>query len=369
MGNFKNSLEKKLLVSRYNDFGIENYDINRFGDVFNASYARQGVLYGIKKHIKLLIGYKEEQSLKAHTEFILKYNDSLQRIYEQINPAGRKLLIEIIAYRLLGYKKIKLSRNCKKYWKAIALAHSLTNPDDVYDPHFLHFILHKCDLTQIGYDVRLYFTGPGVAVDYILEQYAYKSGNKSIVEVEKGDIVFDLGACWGDTALYFAFKTGESGRVYSFEFIPDNIKLFNLNLSLNPNLKGRIELIRFPVSERSGNIIYFDNNGPGSKIQSEPHERQTEISSTVSIDDIVRKYSIAKVDFIKMDIEGSELCALEGALETIRNFKPKLAISIYHSIDDFVNIPIWILELNLGYKLYLDHFTIHSEETIIFAKV
>ncbi len=70
-----------------------------------------------------------------------------------------------------------------------------------------------------------------------------------------------------------------------------------------------------------------------------------------------------------MDIEGAEPLALKGAVETIKRFKPKLAIAIYHSMDDFIKIPIWIIELNLGYKLYLGHYTIHSEETIIFAKV
>ena len=85
----------------------------------------------------------------------------------------------------------------------------------------------------------------------------------------------DLGACWGDTALYFAWKTGEQGKVYSFEFIPDNIKLFNMNISLNPNLSKQIELIQHPVSNKSGDKIYFKDNGPGSKIEFKPFDGQT----------------------------------------------------------------------------------------------
>jgi hypothetical protein len=38
-------------------------------------------------------------------------------------------------------------------------------------------------------------------------------------------------------------------------------------------------------------------------------------------------------------------------------------------MDDFVNIPNWILNLNLGYEIFIDHFTIHAEETICFAKI
>jgi FkbM family methyltransferase len=182
-------------------------------------------------------------------------------------------------------------------------------------------------------------------------------------------VVLDIGACWGDSALYFACKTGEYGKVYSFEFIPDNIKLFTLNISLNPNLMRLIELIQQPVSNKSGDKIYFSDNGPGSKIEYEPFIGQSGQATTISIDDFVSNNTIDKVDFIKMDIEGAEPVALDGAIETIKRFKPKLAIAIYHSMDDFVNIPAWIINLNLGYKLYIGHYTIHSEETIIFAKI
>jgi FkbM family methyltransferase len=179
----------------------------------------------------------------------------------------------------------------------------------------------------------------------------------------------DLGACWGDSALYFAWKTGEHGKVYSFEFIPDNIKLFNLNISLNPYLKKQIELIQQPVSNKSNDEIYFIDNGPGSRIEYAPFVGHKGQATTISIDDFVTNNNITKVDFIKMDIEGAEPAALKGAIETIKKFKPKLAIPIYHSMDDFVSIPNWITGLNLGYKLYMNHYTIHSEETVIFAKV
>ncbi|KKL59875.1 hypothetical protein LCGC14_2210950 [marine sediment metagenome] len=70
-----------------------------------------------------------------------------------------------------------------------------------------------------------------------------------------------------------------------------------------------------------------------------------------------------------MDIEGAEFNALIGAKQVLKKFMPKLAISIYHHFDSFIKIPQFINSLNLNYKLYLDHFTTHNEETILFAKV
>ena len=68
-----------------------------------------------------------------------------------------------------------------------------------------------------------------------------------------------------------------------------------------------------------------------------------------------------------MDIEGAEPYALKGAEDTIRKYKPSLAIAIYHSMSDFVNIPEYIYSMELGYKLYMGHYSIHAEETILFA--
>jgi len=369
MKNFERALTKKLLRSKSNDFGVENYDEHRFGEFPSINLPLQSINISSKRIFKKIIGYRTRPFLNGQKKFLSKYECGLQRIYEQLNDEGQELLVDIIAYRLLGYKKVKLSRNNKEYWDSLEIGNLLTDWKDTYDPHFLHFILHKCDLTRIGYDVKLYYSGPGIANDFIFEQYAYKNIDKTIVGVENGDVVLDLGACWGDTALYFACKSGEQGKVYSFEFIPDNIKLFNLNTSLNPNLRKQIELIQHPVSNKSGDKIYFAENGPGSRIEFEPFDGQTGQATTISIDDFVKNNCISKIDFIKMDIEGAESIALNGAIETIKKFKPKLAIAIYHSMDDFVNIPSWITELNLGYKLFLGHYTIHSEETVMFAKI
>jgi hypothetical protein len=71
-----------------------------------------------------------------------------------------------------------------------------------------------------------------------------------------------------------------------------------------------------------------------------------------------------KVDLIKMDIEGSEFPALKGAINTLKRFRPKLAISIYHSMEDYAYIVPWIRGLGIEYKFFVRHFTIHAEETI-----
>jgi hypothetical protein len=68
-----------------------------------------------------------------------------------------------------------------------------------------------------------------------------------------------------------------------------------------------------------------------------------------------------------MDLEGAEVQALTGAQATIEQFKPKLAICAYHKGDDLFMIPQTINAILPGYHFYLDHYTIHREETVLYA--
>jgi hypothetical protein len=74
------------------------------------------------------------------------------------------------------------------------------------------------------------------------------------------------------------------------------------------------------------------------------------------------------IGLIKLDIEGSELEAIKGALETIKKFKPILLISVYHRPEDFFFIKPLIDSLDLGYKFIIrktSPFTITAETVLI----
>lgn len=68
-----------------------------------------------------------------------------------------------------------------------------------------------------------------------------------------------------------------------------------------------------------------------------------------------------------MDVEGSELKALQGAKNTIINNRPRLAICIYHKPIDVIEIASYILELVPEYKFYIRHYTSHMWETVLYA--
>jgi hypothetical protein len=73
------------------------------------------------------------------------------------------------------------------------------------------------------------------------------------------------------------------------------------------------------------------------------------------------------VDVIKMDIEGAETAALEGASEVIDRCRPKLAICLYHTPSDLWTIPNQVRRQYPFYRLFLGHHSLHLEETVMYA--
>lgn len=78
------------------------------------------------------------------------------------------------------------------------------------------------------------------------------------------------------------------------------------------------------------------------------HENRTIMVQTLAIDDL----ALAKVDMIKMDIEGAEMPALIGAEKTIKKFKPRLVISTEHLAIDRICIPYLIKSMVPEYQAY-----------------
>lgn len=108
---------------------------------------------------------------------------------------------------------------------------------------------------------------------------------------------------------------------------------------------------------------FLEEGTTGSKITD-----STDAATTViDVDSIDNVCSGDKVTFIKMDIEGSELEALRGAVNVIKRDKPRLAICIYHKPEDMYEIPFWIKETVPEYKLYIRHHTDGILETVLYA--
>ena len=184
---------------------------------------------------------------------------------------------------------------------------------------------------------------------------------KNIFEVKNDAVVFDIGAFKGDTAYLFSKKCSNKARIYAFEPDENNYKIL-LKIKDKYKLNNVIASnILFSNSETEINFLSMDLNRPAVKMK------------PTTIDKFIEENNIEKIDYIKMDVEGAEKNILEGAIKTIKKFKPSLAIAIYHGgklfMEDFYNIPIFIKNvINEDYEYYIRTFHPAGLETILFCK-
>ena len=76
------------------------------------------------------------------------------------------------------------------------------------------------------------------------------------------------------------------------------------------------------------------------------------------------------VDFIKLDVEGAELDVLKGAANSIKKFKPILAVSAYHKHEDLWTLMPYIKSLNPNYKFAFRHYpNTHEDVPFLFDEI
>ena len=121
------------------------------------------------------------------------------------------------------------------------------------------------------------------------------------------------------------------------------------------------ECIKKGLWDKCGRLFFEGGNATGSRIV--PYETP-EYVDVVSIDEFIEEN---KCNFIKMDIEGAELPALKGAINVIKRERPILAICIYHSLNDYWQIPRYLMGELENYKFYVRHHALICNETVLYC--
>ncbi len=204
-----------------------------------------------------------------------------------------------------------------------------------------------------------------ISCDYKYFEEIYSSPQyfpKDIFQLSQYETFLDIGAYTGDSIEEFIRQTDcKYKRIIAIE---PNLDCKD-KLDSIKNQYRDIDVIYNGVFNKSDKIL-FDNTGIKSTAHFCLDKQDSSIEKCVevyTIDSLIKE----KVTFIKMDIEGLELQALEGAKDLIKEYRPKLAISVYHKTDDIVEIPKFVQNLNLDYTLYLRHHSWYTGETVLYA--
>lgn len=299
--------------------------------------------------------------------FVMDHLADLERTYDRLaDETSKAIYLDVLRYRALGPKHVALPSNTPEYWRhvhAIERDHRVGDGEGSAGDVLGALGRYRIDGREGPITADLHALN--VLNTFRLEHYACRHGGPPI-EVREGDVVVDGGGCWGDTALYFADRVGPKGRVACFEFVPDNLRILRANLARNPHLADRVDVVEHAMWNASDEELHFDlGAGAGTTVGADSGGDAS--VTTLTIDDLVERRGLERVDWIKLDIEGAERAALEGARETLQRFRPRLAISVYHKLEDLYDLPDLIAEILPEHEQRLTHVTIHAEETVVFA--
>jgi len=170
----------------------------------------------------------------------------------------------------------------------------------------------------------------GMYPEYAVGSHDYERYYK----VQSGDIVIDAGAHVGIWTEIFSNEVGLDGLVIAIEpdfralgylimntYYKKNIKVIPFGLWSEP------DYVPFGIDPCLGTSSYFSWINRGKN----PGYQLTRVNS---LDNYLRELKISKIDLIKMDIEGAEVKALEGMINTLQNTKA-LAIATYHKTMEY----------------------------------
>ena len=301
--------------------------------------------------------------LTQHAQYLSNFADHWELFFQArqllADEPSRSLFDRLILFRLLGHLHVRLPMSNPETLAQIAIPDdwlvSETKDEGMLGPLSIFTVPVEGDLIWIkGW--------AGNISAYLAGQYYFERGGIRI-QADVDEHVIDAGGCFGDTAAFFAHRVGSSGRIYTFDPLRKHCAIMREVFALNGPLGERIKVFEAGLSDRDevGVADGGSDINPGARVG---HASGLTLRT---IDSLVESGEVPRIDFVKMDIEGSELAALQGGETAIRKWRPKLAISLYHRPEDFYAIPQWIDSLNLGYGFYLDHYGIHHEETVLYA--
>jgi FkbM family methyltransferase len=208
-------------------------------------------------------------------------------------------------------------------------------------------------------ELTLYKTVTG---NYYLPTHAYEDivantiKSNQIFEKEVVDLVFkhikedtavlDIGSNFGQMSILFSQKVGDKGKVYAFDADDFVFEILQKNIEAN-NKTGKIIPTFGAIHNKENEILYFpvqdfEKFGAYGSYGIDYNSKKGREVKSITIDSLNIQEPIS---FMKIDIQGGDLQAMQGAVKTIKKNKmPILFEYEYHFEDDY----------NLSFQEYVD---------------
>ena len=157
-----------------------------------------------------------------------------------------------------------------------------------------------------------------------LGSYEWEMQKRIAGQIEPGSVFYDVGANVGFYSLLGALRVGTDGRVYAFEPLPENAAFLRRHLAMN-RIRN-VEIFETAISDQSGTAWFSSES---TRAMGKLAAAGTVTVATATLDELIAEGRIAPPNTIKMDIEGAEFAALNGARKCFERYRPKLFLATH----------------------------------------
>ncbi len=199
---------------------------------------------------------------------------------------------------------------------------------------------------------------------YLFSSFERSTARQIRKFLQPGMVVLDIGANIGAHALPMAKWVGPQGKVYAIEPTQNAYRKLNENLALNPALKVTLIPLRVALVEAGGAgpaALYSSWKLRGAGPRHPYHggtQASTEGAEFLTLDLLVERLGIKRLDFIKLDVDGFECKILRGAPATLRKFRPAIILELCPYVQsengDALDELLRLLKA-AGYQLYTEN--------------
>jgi FkbM family methyltransferase len=168
-----------------------------------------------------------------------------------------------------------------------------------------------------------------------------------------GSVVIDGGAYCGASAVLMSRIVGAGGRVIAFE--PDAENYAALVRNVEAHGATNVTTSTKGLWSRSGSVEFQSDGNMGSSIleasgRAASHVSRVDVSC---LEDVVRDFELDHLDFVKLDIEGSEVAVLESSVDVLRRFRPRVIIEAHLVGGELTTVPLCRILESCGYRSHL----------------
>ncbi len=176
--------------------------------------------------------------------------------------------------------------------------------------------------------------------------------------------IVDGGVANGRTELSMLTLLPKAERMYGFD--PATTLYAKGDYREPLQADGRFEFVPMGLWHTSAELALHPN-GHGTYVTDEQPTPRRASARVTTLDAFVETRRLDGIDLIKLDVEGSERAALEGACRTTARLRPALAVCIYHERDDLFDLPLYLAEHLDDYRFRLGHYSRGFLDTVLYA--